>query len=206
MENNKLSQITQKLYDEGLSRGRAEGEKIVAEAEAQAKKIVAAARQKAHDITRKAESSAAELRGNTATEIALAGRQAVSRIRDEIAGVIVARSIDKGVSAAGIDPEFIRQILLEVAKNWRGSSAEKVTLQALLPAARQQEFDKAFAGSAAALLKEGIEVGYSKDVRSGFRVGERQGGYYISFEDANFEALLGQYLRPRVAKILFGEE
>jgi V/A-type H+-transporting ATPase subunit E len=200
---NKLSQITKKLYDEGLAKGRSEGERIVAEAEAGAKKIVAAAEQKARDIVRKAEAHAAELRGNTATEIALAGRQAVARIKDEIAGVVTARSIDKGVGAAGIDPAFIREMLLAVAKNWRGASAEKVTLEALLPADKQKEFDKAFAASAAALLREGIEVGYSPSVRSGFRVGEKNGGYYISFEDENFEALLGTYLRDRVAKILF---
>ncbi len=61
------------------------------------------------------------------------------------------------------------------------------------------------ADSAAALLKEGIEVGYSREVRSGFKVGEKEGGYYIGFSDENFEALLGQYLREKVTNILYGE-
>ncbi|MDR1671517.1 MAG: hypothetical protein LBR57_03260 [Alistipes sp.] len=206
MENNKLSQITQKLYDEGLAKGRAEGERITAEATAAASKTIADAKATAEAIIRKAEASAAELRGNTATEIALAGRQAVARIKDEIAGVVTARSIAGGVGAVGVDPSFIREMLLEVARNWRGESAGKVALQALLPAARQKELDAAFAGSAAALLKEGIEVGYSPSVRSGFRVGEKGGGYYLSFEDENFKALLGQYLRPAAAKILFEDK
>jgi V/A-type H+-transporting ATPase subunit E len=203
MENSKLSQITRKLYEEGLAKGRSEGEKIIADAEAQAKKIVAEAEKKAHSIVRKAEEHATELKSNTATEITMAGRQAVARIKDEIAGVVVARSIDKGVGAVGVDPAFIREMLLEVAKNWRGAAAEKVSLEALLPAARQKEFDAAFAKSAEALLKEGIEVGYSASVRSGFRVKEKNGGYYLAFGDDNFEALLGQYLRERAAKILF---
>ena len=57
--------------------------------------------------------------------------------------------------------------------------------------------------SAAALLKEGIEVGYSADVKSGFKVGEKNGGYYISFSDESFEALLGGYLREKVAGLIF---
>ena len=204
METNKLSQITQKLYEEGLSKGRSEGDRIVAEAEARAQKIVAEAEEKAHRIVHKAEADAGELHKNTMTEISLAGREAVARIKDEIAGAIVARSIEGGVHKAGMDPEFIKNTLLEIAKNWRGASAEKVTLQALLPAARQKELDAAFAGSVAALLKEGVEVGYSKDVRSGFKVGEKGGGYYIGFSDENFEALLGQYLREKVTSILYG--
>jgi V/A-type H+-transporting ATPase subunit E len=203
MEHSKLSQITQKLYEEGLSKGRSEGERIVAEAEARAKKIVAEAEEKAGRIVHKAEADAAESRGNTMTEIALAGREAVARIKDEIASLVVARSIEGGVREAGIDPSFIKEMLLAVAKNWDGG-AGKVTLEALLPAERQKEFDAAFALSTAALLKEGIEVGYSPAVRSGFKVGEKGGGYYIGFSDENFEALLGQYLREKVTAILYG--
>lgn len=202
MEHNKLSQITQQLYEEGLSKGRSEGERIVGEAEAHARTIVREAEEQARSIVRKAQSEANELSKNSMTEIALAGRQAVARIKDEIASLIVARSIEGGVREAGVDPSFIKEMLLAVAKNWRGG-AEKVTLEALLPAEKQKELDAAFAGSAAALLKEGIEVGYSREVRSGFKVGEKGGGYYIGFSDENFEALLGQYLREKVATILY---
>ena len=117
METNKLSQITQQLYEEGLSKGRAEGERIVAEAEARAKKIVAEAEEKAQRIARKAESDARELHKNTMTEISLAGREAVAKIKEEIAGLVVANSIGDGVKKGGIDPAFIRDILLAVAKN-----------------------------------------------------------------------------------------
>ncbi|MDR2913019.1 MAG: hypothetical protein LBV38_07030 [Alistipes sp.] len=204
METNKLSQITQKLYDEGLSKGRSEGERLVAEAQTKAKKIVADAEAKARKIAQKATADAEELRKNTLTEIALAGREAVAQIKNEIATLIVARSVESGVAKAGIDPDFIRETLLTVAKNWRGDSSDKITLKALLPADKQQELDKAFATSAAALLAQGVEVGYSADVRSGFKVGEKDGGYYIGFSDENFEALLGGYLRERVTEILYG--
>lgn len=206
METNKLSQITQKLYEEGLSKGRSEGERIVADAEERAKKIVADAEEKARLIARKAQDDARELTKNTMTEISLAGREALARIKDEISGLITARSIEGGVNKAGIDPNFIKELLLAIAKNWRGDGAGKVSLEALLPADRQKELDAAFAGSASALLKEGIEVGYSNDVRSGFKVGEKGGGYYIGFSDENFKALMGQYLREKVAVILYGSK
>ncbi len=204
MENNKLSQLTQKLYEEGLSKGREEGDRIVADATERAKKIVAEAEDKAKRIARKAESDAAELSKNTMTEIALAGREATAKIKEEIASMVVARALGDGVHKAALDPAFIREILVAVAKNWKGGGGEKVTLEALLPAAKQKELDAAFAASAGALLKEGIEVGYGPDVRSGFKVGEKGGGYYIGFSDENFEALLGRYLREKVTTILYG--
>ena len=43
---NKLQQLTKKLYDEGLEKGRAEADKLVADAKAEARKIVAEADRK----------------------------------------------------------------------------------------------------------------------------------------------------------------
>jgi V/A-type H+-transporting ATPase subunit E len=57
--------------------------------------------------------------------------------------------------------------------------------------------------SAEELAKAGIEVGYSKDVKSGFKLGEKSGGYYISFTDESFDALLKEYLREKVSNMLF---
>ena len=53
------------------------------------------------------------------------------------------------------------------------------------------------------LLAAGVEVGYSKEVRTGFKVGAKDGGYYISFADADIAALLEEYLRDKVFQLLF---
>jgi V/A-type H+-transporting ATPase subunit E len=203
---NKLEQLTQKLFDEGLAKGRSEGDKMIAEATAKAKKITDEAQTEAAEIIKKAQREAEDLKKNTMTELSLAGREAVGKIKDEIATMIVAKSVKGGVAGAGIDPAFIKEILLSVAKNWNGSSSEKVTLVALLPENKQKELDAAFEKSAKELLSEGIEVGYSRDVKTGFKVGAKDGGYYISFSDDDFEALLGGYLRERVSKILYDKQ
>ena len=146
---------------------------------------------------------AGDVEKNTLTEIALAGRQAVSKIKSEIAGAIVAKATGESVKSASLDPEFIREMLVSVAKNWNGADSGKVTLQALLPEDARAKLDAAFAKSARALLDAGIEVGWSKSVKTGFKVGAKEGGYYISFTDADLEALLGEYLREKVYQLLF---
>lgn len=199
---NKLEQLTQKLYEEGLEKGRAEGEKQLAQANAKALEIVAGANEKAAEIERKAAAAAEELRKNTATELAMAGREALARIKGEITALVTARTISGGVSQANLDPAFIREMLLAVAKNWNPN--EKPSLEALLPESQKTALDGALKGSVAELLAAGVEVGYSKDVRTGFRVGEKDGGFYIGFSDENLEALLTSFLREKVAAILFG--
>lgn len=200
---NKLQQLTQKLYDEGLEKGRSEAGRLVADAEARAAKIVAEAKAEAEAIVRAARTKAEDVEKNTMTEIALAGKQAVAKIKQEIASAIVVRATTEGVKSAVVDPAFIREMLLSVARNWNGADAGKVELQALLPEAERGKLDETFAESARALLAEGIEVGYSDRVRTGFRVGAKEGGYYISFSEADVEALLSEYLRDKVSEMLF---
>lgn len=200
---NKLQQLTQKLYDEGLEKGRAEAERLVAEAKEEAAKIVADARSEAESILKEARTKADDTAKNSMTEIALAGKQAVARIKEEITTLIAERSTLSAVKAANLDPAFVKGMLLAVAHNWNGASSGKVELQALLPEAERQKFDEAFAAAAKELLDAGIEVGYSKEVRTGFKVKAKEGGYYISFSDDDFEALLKEYLRVKVSELLF---
>lgn len=200
---NKLQQLTQKLYDEGLEKGRTEAERLVAEAKAEAAKIVAQAQTEAGEIIRKSEAKSAEVEKNTLTEIALAGREAVARIKSEVAAAIVAKSAAAGVKAAVMDSDFIKEILISVAKNWNGKDSSKVELKALLPESERTKLDAAFEKSAKELLAEGVEVGYSKEVKTGFKVGAKEGGYYISFSDEDFNALLGEYLREKVFQLLY---
>jgi V/A-type H+-transporting ATPase subunit E len=200
---NKLQELTRKLYDEGLEKGRADADKLVADAKAEAARLVAEAKAEAEAIINAAETKAEDLRKNSMAEISLAGKQAVAKLKEQVAEMIIAKSTVEGVKAANLDAEFVKKMLVEVAHNWNGASSENVSLEALLPEAKKAELGEAIEASAKALLAEGIEVGFSADVKSGFKVGEKGGGYYISFSDESVEALLGGYLREKVAQLLF---
>ena len=201
MENTKLKELTERLYGEGLEKGRAEAERLVAEATATAAKIIADAKAEAAKIVKEAETKAADTAKNSMTEISLAGKQALAKIKTEIADAIIAKSVGAGVSAAVVDAQFVKSLLLAVAAAWNNGG--KVELTAMLPAALEADFTKAFEASAQELLAAGIEVGYSKDVHSGFKVCQKGGGYYISFTEESFAALMQEYLRENVSKMLF---
>ena len=174
---NKLQELTARLYGEGLEKGRAEADRLVEEAKAKAATILSEAKAEAEKIVKAAEVKAADIEKNSMTEIALAGREAIAKIKNELASAIIAKSTTEAIKGATVDASFVKELLLEVAKNWNGASEQ--------------------------LLAAGIEVGYSKEVKSGFKVGEKDGGYYIAFTDESFEALLDEYLREKVSQLLF---
>ncbi len=199
----KLQELTKKLYDEGLQKGRSEADGVVAKAKAEAAKILESAKAEAAAIVSAAEEKAADLAKNSLTEISLAGRQALTKIKAEIENAVVTKSIEAGVKSAVVDGAFISEMMLSVAKGWSGADSGVVTLEALLPEAEKSKLDKAIKSSSAALLKAGVEVGYSAQVKSGFKIGEKGGGYYISFSEEDFDALMRTYLRARVSELLF---
>ncbi|MBR5819576.1 MAG: hypothetical protein IKY50_06210 [Alistipes sp.] len=202
MENNKLQELTQKLYNEGLERGRAEAERLVAEAKESAAKIIAEAKAEAEAIAKAAEDRAEDIAKNAMADIALAGRQAMTKVKAELAEAVIMKTTGAAVKAATVDSAFVKDMLLAMANNWTSSTVD-VSLKALLPEEKRAELDAVMQASAAELAKAGIEVGYTKDIKTGFKLGEKNGGYYIAFTDESFDALFKEYLREKVSNILF---
>lgn len=200
MENKKLQELTEKLYNEGLSKGREDAERMVAEAEQKAAALVAEAEEKAAAIIKNAEQKAAELKKNNETEMTLATRQMVAALRENIANLVVAKVGEPSVHAALLDVEFVKEMLLAVARAWNG---ESMSLEATLPAEMKAKFGAEAEAAVKALLAEGIEVGYSEKVKSGFKVAPKEGGFYVSFTEEDFSALLAEYLKEKVTKMLF---
>ncbi|MBR6831088.1 MAG: hypothetical protein IKM58_03280 [Tidjanibacter sp.] len=200
---NKLQELTRKLYDEGLSQGKLDADKLIAEAQAEAKRIVAEVQAQADAIMADVEKKAAETSKTAMTELSLAGKQAVAALKESIEKMITAKCVAPSVKEANMDVAFVKEMLLAVAGNWQSSQGGKVQLAAMLPAGWQEKFDAEIKGSVEALLKAGIEVGYSDRVKSGFKIGEKDGGYFISFSDADYNALLSTYLKEKIAKILY---
>ena len=71
----------------------------------------------------------------------------------------------------------------------------------LLPEAEQKAFEATFEAAAKGCWPQASRWVIRKEVRTGFKVGAKDGGYYISFSDQDFDALLKEYLRDKVYKM-----
>lgn len=201
---NKLQQLTEKLYNEGLSRGKQEAEDLLEKSRMEAKKMIDEAQKSADKIIADAKKSADELAKNTQTEIALASAQTISAIKQQIQNLITAQALNPKVEAANDDAGFVKDVIIAIAKGW--SPDKNVDLEVMLSDGAKQTFVDGVTEGIKGVLGTGVEVKVDAHQSSGFKIGTKDSSYYISFSNEDFEALLTDYLRPKVAAMLFGKE
>ena len=120
---NKLQELTDKLYNEGLSKGRQEGEAIVNDAKVKAEEILAAARKEAEDIVARARKEADELKAKVDGDLKMAARESIAATRQDIEKLIVARMSEKETRSALTSASFVKEIITSVAKNFSPDAA-----------------------------------------------------------------------------------
>ena len=199
---NKLQELTDKLYNEGLSKGKQEGEALLQEATAKADSILAEARKEADGIIAKARKEAEELKTRVNADLKMAANQSIAATKQDIEKIVVAKITDKEVKTALSSADFLKEIITAVARNF--NAAEPVDLEVVLPESLKKEMEPFVAKELSSILKSGITASFSKKIGGGFTIGPKDGSYFISFTDDTFTDLISEYLRPAAKKILFG--
>ena len=199
---NKLQELTDKLYNEGLSKGKQEGEEILAKAKVQADEIVAKAKAEAAAIISAANKEADDLKTKVQGDLKMAANQSIAATKKDIESLIVAKMTESDVKKALTSADFVKEVILAVAKNFNTEDA--ADLEVVLPESLKKDLEGFVSKELASTLKGGVEATFSKKISGGFTIGPKDGGYFISFTDETFNALISEYLRPATKKILFG--
>ena len=197
----KLQELTQKLYQEGLSKGKEEGEAILKKANEDAQAIVKKAQEEAEAIIAKAHKEADDYRTKVEGDVKTASAQALQATKASIESLIVAKAVEPA-GAAVKDADFLKSIITEVAK--RFSAEESQDLALILPEKLQKELEPFVNAELAKTIGKGVEASFSKKIAGGFSIGPKDGSYFISLTEESFQALIGEYMRPATKKILFG--
>ncbi|MEG1663959.1 MAG: hypothetical protein RR066_07410 [Mucinivorans sp.] len=196
---NRLQQLTEKLYQEGLSKGQAEAEQILAQAKKEADAIVAQAQAKAQSTEASAQKAAAELMNNTKKEVQMASEQIFSELRSRIERMVTMETLSPVVSAAWSDGAFVKELILKAVSGFNPTDAEPVKV--VVPEAFVEQIKAVVADK----FGKGVTVVTDSKVKVPFRIAPATGGYYVSFTDADFDALLKSYLRSNVVELLYGK-
>ncbi len=200
---NKLQELTDKLYKEGLSKGKEEGEAILAKANEKASEIIEDAKKQAESILRKAQKDAEDYKTKIEGDVKMAAVQSLQATRKDIENLMVGKMTDKQVDSALSSVDFIKEIIKAIAQKF--NAEEAVDLNIVLPESLKKELEPFVSSELASMLKGGVIAKFSKKVAGGFTIGPKDGSYFISLTDETFKSLIGDYLRPATRKILFGE-
>lgn len=199
---NKLQELTEKLYNEGLSKGKEEGKLLLARARDEADRIIADARNQAATIVSDAEKQAADLKEKTASDLKMASAQCLQATKKDIENLLVnaigAAPVEKELS----DPDFLKKIIEAVAT--RFSTEQPGDISLLLPVSLKDKLEPWVEGELRKKLGSGLKADFTKKIAGGFTIGPKDGGWFVSMTDETFSKLLAEYLRPVTRKLLFG--
>jgi V/A-type H+/Na+-transporting ATPase subunit E len=203
--NDKLTELTNKLYKEGIEKAEQDALEITGNAKKQADDMIRQATRKAESILEDARKKTEELKKNTESELKLSARQAVNALKQSITDMVLTKSVKEPVAEVMNDKEFLKAMILKIADNFSKHEFDSTQMEVILPVKDREAFEQFFVSKQKELLDKGLTVKFSDAIESGFQLGPDDNKYKISFTEETFEAFFRNYLRERSIKLLYEE-
>ena len=194
---NKIQELTDKIYREGVEKGNTEAQKLIANAQDEAKKIVEDARKEAEAIVAASRKSADELAENTKSELKLFAGQAVNALKSEIAILVTDKIVNADVKAFAADKDYLNAFIVALASKW------SVNEPIVISTADADGLKKYFASQAKALLDKGVKIEQVNGNKTLFTVSPADGSYKVNFGEEEFMNYFKEFLRPQLVEMLF---
>ena len=194
---NKIQELADKIYQEGVEKGNAEARKLVQQAREEAEAVVADARKQAESILSEARKSAGEMADNAKSELRLFARQAVDALKSEVASLLARQSVSDAVKGFVADKDALNEFMLKVASQW--SADEPIVIST----ADAESLKKYFAAKAKALLDKGVKIEQVNGMKALFSISPAGGSYRVDFGEEEFENYFKSFLRPQLVDMLF---
>ena len=172
---NKIQELTDKIYREGVEKGNEEAQRLIANAQEEAKKIIEDAR----------------------TELKLFAGQAVNALKSEVATMVTDKLITASVKDFAQDKDYLNAFIVALASKW--SIDEPIVIST----ADAESLKKYFAAHAKALLDKGVTIQQVNGIKTLFTVSPVDGSYKVNFGEEEFMNYFKAFLRPQLVEMLF---
>ena len=171
---NKIQELTDKIYREGVEKGNAEAQRLIANAQEEAKKIVEDAHKEAESIIATSRKSA-----------------------DEIATMVTDKIVTAPVKEFAQNKDFLNAFIVALATKW------SVDEPIVISTADAESLKKYFAANAKALLDKGVKIEQVNGIKTLFSVSPADGSYKVNFGEEEFMNYFKEFLRPQLVEMLF---
>lgn len=115
---NKIQELTDKIYREGVEKGNEEAQRLIEEAQKKAQKLIADAEKEAEGIIANARKSADELTENTKSELKLFAGQALNALKTEITNLLTNQTVSDAVKGFIADKDYFNKFIVTLAAQW----------------------------------------------------------------------------------------
>ena len=194
---NKIQELTDKIYREGVAKGNEEAQRLVGNAREEAAKILEDARKEAEAIVAAARKTATETAENTQSEIKLFAGQAVNALKIEVASLLTNQVVTDAVKGFVADKDYLNKFIVSLASQWAAN--EDIVISTV----DAEDLKKYFAANAKALLDKGVKVEQVNGNKTLFSISPADGSYKVNFGEEEFENYFKDFLRPQLVEMLF---
>jgi V/A-type H+-transporting ATPase subunit E len=214
-----IDALIQRLKQEGVDEGRAEAQKVVADAEARARDVLAKAEATAKSRTDAATQEADRLKRAGEEALKVAMRDAVLELKEGLS-TRFARQVQGVIAKLSTDEEVLKRMILAVASRARGEAGidNVQELEIILPRTvvgldelrrnpqelREGALSQFALASAADMLRAGVTFARSSDDAGGIRIVLKENGVMVDLTDAAVADVILRHLQPRFRALLEG--
>jgi V/A-type H+-transporting ATPase subunit E len=214
-----IEALIARLRDEGVAEGRAEAERLIAEANARARAILDGAEQEASSKLAAARREIEAHRRAGEDALKAAARDTVLDLKEQLARKF-AGEVGKTVAGAMRDEGLLREMILGVVGRGReeGAVDRAAAPRVVLPrsavglddlrrspeALREGSIAHFVAAVAADLLRPGVAFDRAEDDAEGLRIVLEDRGVTVDLSDAAVAAALMAHLQPRFRALMEG--
>lgn len=217
IETSGVQELIDKLKNQGVSEGHKQAELILKEAHHKASQILSQAQNEADKLLTEARHTIDVERKSSHEAIKTAFRDTEISLRSKVREAFSAH-LRRLVSIELADKDFIKQLVLAIAGGKSDEIAQASQVEILLPSKLFEEngthlsqegktkMQHLVLGITDNMLREGIELKSSTDIKAGIRVRLTGKEIELDLTDKAFTDLLLKYLLPRYREIVSGSE
>lgn len=195
--NTKIQELTDIIYNEGVAKGQAQADEILAQAKEQAQKIVADAQKQADSLLAAARKESADNAENVQKELKLYAAQAVEALKSEIATVVTDKIVQDAVKGFTADQKAFNDFMLKIAQEWGKNQQIEIKAQ------DADALKKYFTANAKDLLDKGVKITQVNGQAAEFSIQPSDGSYKVNFGTEEFMNWFKSILRPQLVETLF---
>ncbi len=211
--------LIERLRQEGVESGRAEAQRVIAEAGRQAAAIVQEAHGKAQESLRHAREEAERTRTAGEEALRVAMRDSILKMKGHLS-TRFSEEVRRLVAADMAQEAFLERLILEVAGRARREAGmdQAPRLEMLLPAGvvaldelrrrpeelREGSLSHFVLSVANNVLRDGVSFGTAGDLTGGIRVRLQEGEIQVDLTPEKVAEVLLEHLHPRFRAILEG--
>ena len=214
-----VEELIERLKHEGVSAGQEKAASIVLDAQKRAEWIVEEAEQEAQLLIEQAKRQSASIKAVGEDALKLATRDAVIKLRDTLLNAF-SQEVTRVVGQPLSDQSFLEKLILALAGKVRSKTdmdnTESMVIQ--LPEdvigadelrknpeeLQQGMLSRLTASIATDMLREGVTLKVSNDLKGGLFIKLENEEMVIDFSDETVAALLLEHIQPRFRALLQG--